>query len=58
MPGPDAVVYEHLGDTYRALNRTAEALLYWQKASQLDPKNKTLSAKIDTASDKVAEKPN
>jgi tetratricopeptide (TPR) repeat protein len=58
MPGPDAVVFEHLGDTYRALNRTAEALLYWQKAIQLDPKSKTLSAKIDAASDKVAEKPN
>lgn len=58
MPGPDAVVYEHLGDTYRALNRTAEALLYWQKAIQLDPKNKTLSTKVDTASDKIAEKPN
>jgi len=57
MPGPDAVVFEHVGDTYRALNRTAEAVLYWQKAMQLDPGNKTLLAKIDSATDKMAQKP-
>lgn len=57
MPGPDAVVFEHVGDTYRALNRTAEALLYWQKAVQLEPGNKTLLTKIDSATDKMAQKP-
>ena len=57
MPGPDAVVFEHVGDTYRALKRTAEALLYWQKAVQLDPGNKTLLTKIDSSTDKMAQKP-
>jgi tetratricopeptide (TPR) repeat protein len=57
MPGPDAVVFEHVGDAYRALNRTAEALLYWQKAAQLDSGNKSLLAKIDSATDKMAQKP-
>jgi tetratricopeptide (TPR) repeat protein len=54
MPGPDAVVFEHIGDTYRALNRTAEALLYWQKATQLDPANKTLLSKIDVTTARMA----
>ncbi|HVE15581.1 MAG TPA: tetratricopeptide repeat protein, partial [Chthoniobacterales bacterium] len=57
MPESDSVVFEHIGDTYRALNRTAEAVLYWQKAVQLDPGNKTLLGKIDSATDKVAQKP-
>jgi tetratricopeptide (TPR) repeat protein len=57
MPGPDSVVFEHIGDTYRALNRTAEAVLYWQKAIQLDSGNKTLLGKIDSATDKMAQKP-
>ncbi len=54
MPQPDAVVYEHIGDAYRALNRTAEALLYWQKSAQLDAANKPLLAKIDDATAKMA----
>jgi len=57
LPEPDAVVYEHVADTYRALNRTAEAVLYWQKAARLDPSNKGLVAKIDVATAKVAQKP-
>jgi tetratricopeptide (TPR) repeat protein len=57
MREPDAVVFEHVADTYRALNRTAEAVLYWQKAAQLDPSNKALAAKIDAATEKVAQKP-
>jgi tetratricopeptide (TPR) repeat protein len=54
MPQPDSVVFEHVGDAYRALNRTAEALLYWQKSSQLDPSNKPLLAKIDDATARMA----
>jgi tetratricopeptide (TPR) repeat protein len=57
LPEPDAVVQEHIGDAYRALNRTAEAVLYWQKSMQLDPSNKGLVVKIDAATDKVAQKP-
>jgi tetratricopeptide (TPR) repeat protein len=57
LPEPDSVVYEHIGDAYRALNRTAEAVLYWQKSAQLDPSNKALLSKIDAATEKVAQKP-
>jgi tetratricopeptide (TPR) repeat protein len=42
----DPVVFEHIGDTYLKLNRTAEALEAWQKALSLDPKNKNLADKI------------
>ena len=44
----DAVVFEHIGDTYLKLNRTPEALEAWQKALSLDPKNKNLADKIQT----------
>ncbi len=57
LPEPDSVIFEHVGDTYRALNRTAEAVLYWQKAAQLDSGNKALLVKIDAATEKVAQKP-
>lgn len=35
---PDAVVYEHIGDTYNALQLQDKALEYWSKAYKLDPK--------------------
>ena len=43
----DPVVFEHIGDTYLKLNRGPEALDAWQKALALDPKNKTLTDKIE-----------
>jgi tetratricopeptide (TPR) repeat protein len=43
----DPVVFEHIGDTYLKLNRTAEALEAWRKALALDPKNKTVADKIE-----------
>lgn len=57
LPEPDSVVFEHVGDACHALNRTAEAVLYWQKSALLDPANKAVLAKIDAATDKVAQKP-
>lgn len=36
---PDAVVYEHIGDTYNALQMPDKALEYWNKAYALDPKS-------------------
>ena len=45
----DPVVFEHIGDTYLKMNRTREALEAWQKALSLDPKNKNLADKIQTA---------
>src|SRR6059036_505179 len=43
----DPVVFEHIGDTYLKLNRTAEALEAWRKALALDPKNKKVADKIE-----------
>ena len=37
LPEPDAVVFEHIGDACDKLGRRAEAVLYWQKALQLNP---------------------
>jgi tetratricopeptide (TPR) repeat protein len=57
LPEPDAVVYEHVGDAADKLNKHAEAVLYWQKALQLDPGNKKLADRIDKVAEKVAQKP-
>ncbi len=40
----DAVVYEHLGDTYLKLNDTANAVGSWEKAMELDPENPDAAA--------------
>ncbi len=50
----DSVVYQHLGDTYLKLNKTAQALEAWQKALVLDPQNKLLADKIDNAKTKMS----
>lgn len=55
---PDSVVYSHIGDTYHALKRDPEALLYWQKALQLDPENLKLVDKVDQVSSRLAKSPN
>ena len=44
---PDAVVYEHIGDTYNALQLQDKALEYWNKAYKLDPKPE-VQKKINT----------
>jgi len=56
MAHDDAVVHEHLGDTYLKLGRTAEALEAWQKARSLDPKNKNLAEKIENAKPKMGQR--
>lgn len=50
----DAVVFEHLGDTYAKLNRIPQALEYWQKASALDGENKGLAEKIESTKTKMS----
>jgi tetratricopeptide (TPR) repeat protein len=57
LPEPDPTVYGHVADAYHKLGKTAEAVLYWQKALALDPENKEFIAKLDEASKKVAEQP-
>jgi len=57
LPEPDAVVFEHIGDTCDKLGRKAEAFLYWQKAHQLNPESKEVGAKLDKAAESVAKQP-
>jgi tetratricopeptide (TPR) repeat protein len=54
LPREDAVVFEHLGDTYLKLNRMPQALEAWQKSRALDPSNKELTAKIDKHKTRVS----
>jgi tetratricopeptide (TPR) repeat protein len=57
LPEPDPVVFEHIGDACDKLGRKAEAVLYWQKALQLNPHDKELSARLDQAAENVAKQP-
>jgi tetratricopeptide (TPR) repeat protein len=54
MPHDDAIVFEHLGDTYLKLNRVPQALEAWQKALTLDPQSKKLAEKIDDTKTKMS----
>ena len=54
---PDPVVFEHIGDTYRSLGNTPQALNYWQKSINLDPKNQSVASKIDQAKAKMTSNP-
>ncbi|MCX6967890.1 MAG: tetratricopeptide repeat protein [Verrucomicrobia bacterium] len=49
LPRPDPVVFEHLGDSYAASGETAKALEAWNRALALDPENKALPGKIQSA---------
>jgi tetratricopeptide (TPR) repeat protein len=55
MPKDDPVVFEHIGDTYSKLNRIPQALEAWQKAMLLDPKNKKVAEKIESAKTKLSQ---
>lgn len=50
----DPVVFEHIGDTYAKMNRTAQALEYWQKAEALAPGNKALADKIESTKTRLS----
>jgi tetratricopeptide (TPR) repeat protein len=54
---PDPVVYEHIGDTYRSLGNGPQALIYWQKALNLDPQNQSIASKVDQAKAKMTSNP-
>lgn len=41
-----AVVHEHLGDVYLKLGRKKQALEFWKKALEMDPKSKSVNEKI------------
>ena len=50
----DPVVFEHIGDTYAALEQTAKAIEFWQKSLALDKDNKRLAGKIAAAKTKLS----
>jgi Tfp pilus assembly protein PilF len=54
MSRDDAVVFEHIGDTYLKLNKGPQALEAWQKAVTLDPQNKKVTEKIDNMKTKMS----
>jgi tetratricopeptide (TPR) repeat protein len=57
MQEPDPVVLDHIGDVYGKLGKTADAVLYWNKAIQLDPKNQSITEKLDSHAAPVARQP-
>jgi tetratricopeptide (TPR) repeat protein len=46
---PDPTVFEHLGDVLDKLGQREEAVGYWKKAAELDPKNEELARKLKNA---------
>jgi tetratricopeptide (TPR) repeat protein len=54
MSHDDAVVFEHIGDTYLKLNRVPQALEAWQKAMTLELQNKDLAEKIESTKTKMS----
>ena len=57
MQEPDPVILDHIGDVYGKLGKTADAVLYWNKAIQLDPKNQSITEKLDSHAAPVARQP-
>jgi len=54
---PDSVVFEHIGDVCEKLGKSAEAVIYWQKALRLDPQNPGLVSKLDAHASRVVKTP-
>jgi len=48
----DAVIFEHIADTYLKLGKTADALNYWQKSMAIEA-NPKVQEKIDAAKQQV-----
>ena len=51
---PDPVVFDHLGDTYNALNRPSEAIIQWKRAQDLDPADEGFRKKIAEAEGRIS----
>jgi len=54
---PDPIVWDHIGDTYEKLGKIAEAVLYWQRALQIDPANEFLTGKLGKNAAQAARQP-
>ncbi|MCC7517840.1 MAG: tetratricopeptide repeat protein [Verrucomicrobiae bacterium] len=53
----DPVIHEHLGEVYRALGAPAQALLHFDKAAELDPKNAEMAEKIEGLKREISARP-
>lgn len=53
IEGPDAVVYDHLGDCYSKLGRWQQALEAYQKCIAIDPDMTAVKEKINQAQSRV-----
>jgi tetratricopeptide (TPR) repeat protein len=45
--GPNATLYDHLGDIYEGMGENVKALKNWNLALQLEPDNETIKKKVD-----------
>lgn len=43
----DPIVYDHLGDAYKAIGRVDDARIWWQKALELEPTNDAIREKLN-----------
>lgn len=43
----DPIIFDHLGDTYKALGKMEDARTWWQKALELEPTNDTIREKLN-----------
>ena len=57
MQEPDPVVLDHIGEVYSKLGKTADAVLYWRKALQIDPNNSLITEKLDSLAAPIASQP-
>ncbi|HEX2896436.1 MAG TPA: tetratricopeptide repeat protein [candidate division Zixibacteria bacterium] len=43
----DPIIFDHLGDTYKAMGKTDDARAWWQKALELEPTNDSIREKLN-----------
>lgn len=52
---PDPIVLDHVADTYSKLGNETQAIAFWEQAVKLDPSNKKISEKLESAKKKVSD---
>jgi len=43
----DPIIFDHLGDAYKAMGKMEDARIWWQKALELEPTNDTIREKLN-----------
>lgn len=43
----DPIIYDHLGDAYKAVGKIEDARIWWQKALELEPNNDAIREKLN-----------